>query len=334
MKRTTTPVDARQGLLFGGDTAQDAAPVPLPVATHTVAPASTAPAATAAPGATKGRVRPPIDGAYPFVHEPAFDRFTPHAFLHPKGERRTQLNGHVVEYAFTRARRRSIGMQVGPEGLSVRAPKWVALHEVDAALQERASWIVKHLKDQQARVASDLARRVEWRDGTTITYLGEPVVVVLDDCMTGVLLAEPCSDAAQATLGGVPQRLLRVGLRSDASASAIRDTVHAWLQRQALETFESRCAHFAAKLGVKVTRLSLSAARTRWGSAGADGAVRLNWRLVHYDMACIDYVVVHELSHLRHMNHSPAFWRVVESAMPDYERAKLVLRAQALDRHD
>ena len=67
-------------------------------------------------------------------------------------------------------------------------------------------------------------------------------------------------------------------------------------------------------------------AQTRWGSASADGTVRLNWRLVHFGLRSIDYVVAHELAHLREMNHSPAFWAVVRSVMPDYEDRRGTLR--------
>jgi len=70
----------------------------------------------------------------------------------------------------------------------------------------------------------------------------------------------------------------------------------------------------------------LSSAGTRWGSAGADGTIRLNWRLVHFAPAVIDYVVAHELAHLREMNHSAAFWDVVRSVVPGYEQARASLR--------
>ena len=121
--------------------------------------------------------------------------------------------------------------------------------------------------------------------------------------------------------------MARLGLAIDAAPEAIRVAAHLWLQRQALILFEARCAEFAARLGVRMRQLKLSAARTRWGSASADGTVRLNWRLIHFPVPTIDYVVVHELAHLREMNHSPAFWAVVASVMPDYADRRKALRA-------
>ncbi|HEY9238395.1 MAG TPA: M48 family metallopeptidase, partial [Burkholderiaceae bacterium] len=98
--------------------------------------------------------------------------------------------------------------------------------------------------------------------------------------------------------------------------------VQSWLQRQARRVFDERIAHFAPRLRVRVRRLSLSSAQTRWGSASADGSIRLNWRLIHFALPSIDYVVAHELAHLRHMDHSPRFWDVVRSVLPDYEQAR------------
>jgi predicted metal-dependent hydrolase len=134
-------------------------------------------------------------------------------------------------------------------------------------------------------------------------------------------------DAAAAEgLPGVPSRLLRVGLPHTATPQQIRDAAQSWLQRQARRVFEERCAIYADRLEVRVRRISLSSAATRWGSANADGSIRLNWRLIHFGLPIIDYVVTHELAHLREMNHSPAFWGVVRSVLPDYEHSRHALR--------
>ena len=99
---------------------------------------------------------------------------------------------------------------------------------------------------------------------------------------------------------------------------------------QARQLFESRCRHFAEPLGVTMTGLRLSSAQTRWGSASADGMIRLNWRLIHFSPALIDYVVAHELAHLKEMNHSPRFWAVVRSVFPEYELARDRLKQAVL----
>jgi predicted metal-dependent hydrolase len=136
--------------------------------------------------------------------------------------------------------------------------------------------------------------------------------------------------AAGAVRPAAPLRRLHVGLPIGVSPERLRDVVQSWLQREARRLFEARSAHFAERLGVRVTRLSLSSAKTRWGSANAGGAIRLHWRLVQYPLATIDYVVAHELAHLREMNHGPRFWAVVGSVVPDYRAARRQLGSEPL----
>jgi predicted metal-dependent hydrolase len=267
------------------------------------------------------RVAPPVaKPPAPITPEapvPISSVLAPAVFRHPQADREIRLNEHVIAYSLKRARRRSIGFIVGTDGLSVNAPKWVGIGDIEAALQEKARWILKKLQEQQERSQRLQAAKVDWRDGTSIPFLGETVIIVLDARATGAVL----NTDAEA-LPGVPRLTLHVGLPHTATPEQIRDAVQSWLQRQARRIFEDRCKHFAQQLKVRVTRLSLSSAQTRWGSASADGSIRLNWRLIHFAMPSIDYVVAHELAHLREMNHSARFWDVVKSVMPDYEQAR------------
>ena len=264
----------------------------------------------------------PATPATPALAPPATERVE---FRHPRSHREVLLTGHAVGYELRRSRRRSIGFVVAAEGLSVSAPRWVGQAEIEAALREKAGWILRKLQEQRERAARLHAARVDWREGATIPFLGDTVILVLDPRTTGAVL----HTQAQA-LPGVPRLTLHLGLPQTAAPAQIRDAVQSWLQRQARRIFEERCAVFAQRLGVRMTRLSLSSAATRWGSASADGSIRLNWRLVHFGLPVIDYVVTHELAHLRVMNHGPAFWDVVRAALPDYEQARGVLRHELL----
>jgi hypothetical protein len=255
----------------------------------------------------------------------------PQAFRHPDANREARLGEVLVAYEFRRARRKNIGFSVGPEGLVVSAPRWVPLGEVDAAVRSKARWIVSKLEAARERQERLEAARIDWKDGATFPFLGEPVIVVLDPRHdfreTGGVL-----NTAGEALPGIPRTTLHIGLPHTAQPAQIRDAVQAWLMRQAKALFTERLDHFAPQLGVQWRKLTLSSAGTLWGTAHSDGSIRLNWRLVHFRMAVIDYVVAHELSHLRVMDHSPRFWETVRSVVPNWPELRGQLKDEALPR--
>lgn len=261
-----------------------------------------------------------LETAAPTTPEPRLDELLqPASFRHPRANREAVLGDSIVAFEFKRARRRNIGFMVGPEGLTVSAPKWVPLYEVDEAVRSKTPWILKKLGDAHDRQRRVEAARIEWCDGAQFPYLGEPLVVLLDP-------ARAWGDSGAMLDGG----RLRVGLARDAQPQQIRDTVQAWLMRQAQRVFTERLDHFAPKLDVRWRKLALSNAGTRWGTAHSDGTIRLNWRLVHFHLPVIDYVVAHELSHLRVMDHSPKFWDTVASVVPDFRHLRGQLKDEAL----
>ncbi|MDH4466225.1 MAG: SprT family zinc-dependent metalloprotease [Acidovorax sp.] len=274
---------------------------------------------------------------------------SPAEFRHPQANREVLLGDALVAYALQRARRRTIGFTVGADGLSVRAPSWVTLGAVDAALRGKADWILRKLAETRERHERLQGDRVVWADGAELPYLGEPLRVVLDPghrfAGKGGALVELGAVPAAASVSPTPspspeavtptqpagqdaRRALHIGLPHSASPAQIRDAVQAWLMRDARRHFTERLNHFAPQLGVQWASLRLSSAQTRWGSAKSDGSIRLNWRLLHYRPAIIDYVVVHELAHLRVMDHSPRFWDTVATVVPDYADLRRHLRKE------
>lgn len=260
--------------------------------------------------------------------------------LHPRASRNIWLGGQHVAYAFVRAQRRSIGFLVDAQGLTVRAPRWALIADVERALHDKSDWILRKLGEARQRRAVQQAARIDWADGVELPYLGQPLAVRLGPGplaapvaifrlgrdRIGVRLQEGRAPGEGATLW--------VGLPAGASAGDLSGLVAAWLQHQARALFEQRLAVYAAPLGVRWSRLALTNARTRWGSATSSGHIRLNWRLLHFRLPVIDYVVAHELSHLRVMDHSPRFWQTVESVMPDYAALRAELKRAALPAWD
>lgn len=256
----------------------------------------------------------------------------PATFRHPRATRESLLRGVLVAYEFKRGKRRSIGFSVGPDGLAVSAPKWVPLYDIDKAVSEKSAWILKKLQEARERQQRLESGRIEWQHGCTLPFLGETVIVLLDPRHAFGGVGAELKSSRTEMLPGVNHLTLHVGLPQTATAEQIRDAVQAWLMRQAKRIFTERLDHFGPHLSVQWRKLSLSNASTRWGSASADGSIRLNWRLIHFKQSVIDYVVVHELSHLRVMDHSPRFWDTVRAVVPDYAELRGQLKDEGLPR--
>jgi predicted metal-dependent hydrolase len=233
--------------------------------------------------------------------------------------REVQAPQQTIGYILQRSRRKSIGLTINDDGLQVTAPNWVTLGQIDAAVLDKAPWILAKLKTRQARQQHLATVDTQWREGGRIPYLGTYVVLALDGTQTlpafsGMPLAPQEGD------------ILRLALPVDAERSRVRDSVHAWLQQQASLLFAQRLQHFLDANGLKVRRWRLSSAATRWGSCSSDGNIMLNWRLIHFSHDIIDYVIAHEVAHLREMNHGREFWREVGRILPGFEKPRNALR--------
>ena len=237
---------------------------------------------------------------------------------HGAANREVRLGEQLVAYLLQRSARRTIGFIVGPDGLLVRAPRSLDQRHIDTALQAKAGWILRKLAEQGERLGQQDTSRPHWQHGMTLPYLGAPLCIELRPELPVPLRHQP----EPATL--------QLRLPADAAPEHLRHVVQRWLQTQARELLVARCHHFAPQLQVQPSRVLLSAARTRWGSANSQGQIRLNWRLIHQPPALIDYVVVHELAHLREMNHGPAFWALVAAVLPDHVERRRALKSNLL----
>ena len=223
-------------------------------------------------------------------------------------QRNIQLEREVVVYRLRRARRRSIGLVIDDGGLRVAAPGHTPVAEIEAFIREKARWVLRKLSDWRAAPKPPV---VNWSDGTRIDLLGTAVRL---EFMPG--RRDVCLEDGRLGIGLLPR----------GEPAALRKRGIAWFKDKARSLFGERLALYAARLGVPPPTLALSNARTQWGVCRQDGHVRLNWRLIHLPLHLVDYVVAHELAHLREMNHSARFWAVVGSLYPDYAAARAELR--------
>ena len=224
--------------------------------------------------------------------------------------RRLALRERAVDYVLVRRRgRRGVGLKVDENGLTVSAPSTMPLARIEALVRDSESWVLRKVEEWRARQVP----AVLWQDGAALPFLGEALVLRL----------HAASRPAVEREGGE----LLVRAPPEAGETAIRVAVIGWYKRVALPLLSARVASLAERAAIRPPRMFLSSAMARWGSCNSHREVRLAWRLVKAPPALVDYVVCHELAHLRHMNHSRAFWAEVERQCPDYRALRRQLFA-------
>ena len=234
----------------------------------------------------------------------------------PAVEQRTvDLVGKTITYTLKRtSRKRSIGLRIDDEGLTVNVPQRASEKWLHSVLQDKARWVVDKLENWQS--VKPAPQR--WLNGEVVPYIGEKLTlrVVVS------LFASPLQ------LHG---RQLFVHITGNADEAVIERAVTQWYQLEAERLFRERVAHYARLMNVAPRSVKLSSASTQWGSCTVSGSIRLNWQLIKMPLRLIDYVVVHELAHLVELNHSAAFWQVVETMYPDYAKRRADLRKMHVD---
>lgn len=216
--------------------------------------------------------------------------------------RHVTLNGQALDYRLRRSSRRTIGLRIDGHGLLLSVPLRTGEREIQSALNARADWIFKHLNARPAATAP-----LDLSDGASVLYLGQPHVVQISTGRAGVD-HQPC--------------LLQVSLPSSSKADALGKQLERWYKRQALHHFSERVHVYARQLNLPLPPVSLTSAKTRWGSCNHKGEIRLHWRLMQASPALIDYVIAHELAHLLELNHSPRFWAHVERVYPHWRQSR------------
>ena len=226
-----------------------------------------------------------------------------------------------VPYVFKRVpRRRHVHIVVNDEGtIEVRAPWRSSLAKAREVLRENAEWVMRTLEG----VKEKLAQRPRLVTGTRLP--------LLDESLRLDVRPEAQMDLFAGTgqgRSGVKRRgaVLRVDTAS-LNEGELRGLLERWYRREATGHLSARIEHYAPRLGVRPSRVTIRGQRSRWGSCSGKGTVSLNWRLMMVPSALADYVVVHELCHLRHMNHSPRFWAMVAGVVPDYRQRRRSLNA-------
>ena len=222
----------------------------------------------------------------------------------------TLPSGDQLHYQLERRQRRTVGLKITATGLIIHAPTRISLPHLESIIVLKADWIRKKL---EARSTNQIPA-LQWQDSEQLLLLGNPITLALGyDNRSRAVEYEP--------------GLLQLAMPNHEDPIAVERKVVQWYKKQAITDFARRLELFSTKLGVNFTSLTLSNAKSRWGSCNSRKEIRLNWRLLQAPPHIINYVICHELAHLIEMNHSAKFWAVVASIYPDYKLAEKELKA-------
>lgn len=225
----------------------------------------------------------------------------------------------VIGYRLHRVRRRTIGLHIDTHGLTVRAPHWATLRDIEGVIAENQRWIRNKEIEWRSRREQQQSVVTRFAEGGKVQYLGTTVTLRLVTATDTVVT----SLGADANVEANEIRIAMASVAANAPTEAqVREALQSWLQAQARFIFARRLELFAGCMDPRFAGWRLSSARTQWGSCSHNGRIRLNWRLVHFALPVIDYVIAHELSHLRELNHGPRFWSAVAQLLPGFEAAR------------
>ena len=233
----------------------------------------------------------------------------------------TLPNGETIAYQLERRPRRTVGMRISASGLVVHAPKRLSLADLEKMLLTKAGWISKKLEARHENTVPP----IRWEDDATLLLLGNTITLRVE--------AYARNRAIQFNPPNHPPATLLLETPAPGDQVAISRKVQQWYRKYAMTDFDRRLEIFSTKLGVAKPALYLSSAKSRWGSCNSKKEVRLNWRLIQAPPHIINYVICHELAHLKEMNHSARFWAVVASIFPEYKRAESELKQLSAQLH-
>ncbi|HSP55691.1 MAG TPA: SprT family zinc-dependent metalloprotease [Dehalococcoidia bacterium] len=229
---------------------------------------------------------------------------------------RIEHGGRRIEYSVVRSRRRrrTIGITLAKDGgVVVRAPLRTPRGVVEDMVRRKAGWITRRQAEARRRPGP-----LQFVSGEEAPYLGEPrrLIVRQADTKRAALRFDGRSFDVR-----VPS-----GHDEGQSRAAVRRAMEAWFHGRAQELLEASVQQWAAAIRCAPGRVLVRNQKRQWGSCAPDGTLRFNWRIVMLDPSLIEYVVVHELMHLRVRNHSARFWAAVASVMPDFKERRRRLR--------
>jgi len=222
-----------------------------------------------------------------------------------------KINNQTLEYTIIRSNRKTLGLEIRPEkGLLIRAPKRISQQKIQEVIIKKSSWIIKKL--EEVKEIKPEPKPLEFITGEEILYLGEYYKIKIKEeknCLRPkVLFKFDCFLI-----------IVDYNIKNEERRQIIRNALVVWYKNHAGLVINKRINIFKDRIGVEPALVRIKKQRKRWGSCSSMGNINFNWKLIMAPMSVLDYLVVHELAHLVHPNHSKEYWNLVELIISDYQ---------------
>jgi len=224
-----------------------------------------------------------------------------------------ETSNNEITYTVVKTKRKTIGITIDMNGeVKVSAPFRISEKQICEVVQKKADWIVKKVNEVRERNANTVCR--EFVSGEKFPYLGKEYTlkIVEKDLSKAEVLVQENAIAVY----------ISQGLSGESRKQAIKEALVKWYRMSFAEIVNERIKKYSLQLNLAPCKVIIKDQKTRWGSCSKKGNINLNWRLIMATIDIVDYVVVHELCHLRIMNHSKDFWNLVESILPNYTEGR------------
>ncbi len=233
-----------------------------------------------------------------------------------------KLGSTVISYSIRKSlRAKHVSISIGADGVQVVAPVSMENNQIILLVENKREWIVNKLENYQQRPMQIRVER-KFISGEKLLFMGENYPLSVLEHEGGSCSVNLIDNHFLVTINkDIPQEKRR---------EVIRKKLEQWYIGRAKELIRERLELFTDKISVKVNTVRFKNQKTRWGSCSQRGNLNFNWKLVMAPTHIVDYVVVHELCHLRQLNHSKAFWQIVESQIPDYKERRKWLKENGI----
>ena len=239
-------------------------------------------------------------------------------------------NNEMIQVHIIRSKRKTVCMSVNKDGsVTVKAPlRYPTDKEISDFVEQKIDWILKRRAIQEDREDMRLVRRFE--TDYSFPYLGEERLVEMQRGKKNEFSYENGKIVIKTPFYGALENDYEAE-ENKVAIEKLQNDLKKWYKKQATDYITKRVEYYKDIVGVTVNSVSIKSRKSQWGSCDSNGDVTFSWRLVMARPEAIDYVVIHELCHRKHMDHSREFWNQVQKYMPDFKMQKQWLEENSVN---